>query len=92
MIGNNAVGGQPRGMTLLADQPEFMTVQQSAQLLNVSKWMLYEAIRLGELPAIRWGRRVVVERDDLRQFLLTKRDAGQTGAVSAAETFIGRSR
>jgi excisionase family DNA binding protein len=54
-----------------------MTVQQSAELLSVSKWMLYEAIRLGELPAIRWGRRVVVERNHLRQFLLAKRDTGQ---------------
>jgi excisionase family DNA binding protein len=66
------------GSTLLTDQPEFMTVQQSAELLNVSKWLLYEAIRLGELPVIRWGRRVVVERNQLRLFLLTKRDPGQT--------------
>lgn len=66
------------GSTLLADQPEFRTVQQSAELLSVSKWLLYEAIRLGELPVIRWGRRVVVERNQLRQFLLTKRDPGQT--------------
>ena len=66
------------GSTLLTDQPEFMTVQQSAELLSVSKWLLYEAIRLGELPVIRWGRRVVVERNQLRQFLLTKRDPGLT--------------
>jgi len=60
----------------LRDQPPFLTVRQASRVLCISSWLLYQAIRLGELPVIRWGRRVVLDRDDLAAFVESKRDAG----------------
>jgi excisionase family DNA binding protein len=60
----------------LAQQPPYLTVRQAAGLLCVSPWVLYQAIRFGDLPVIRWGRRVVIDRDDLTTFVEGKRDPG----------------
>lgn len=62
--------------TSLRDQPPYLTVRQASRVLCVSSWLLYQAIRLGELPVIRWGRRVVIDREDLAAFIATKRDGG----------------
>ena len=67
---------RPAPNTLLSDQPPFLTVQQASKLLHVSTWSLYQAIRSGELPVIRWGRRVVLEREDLASLVASKRDEG----------------
>ena len=76
MIDHSSTFHDAGSNTLLSDQPPFLTVQQASKLLRVSTWVLYQAIRLGELPVIRWGRRVVLERDDLATFLQSKRDEG----------------
>jgi excisionase family DNA binding protein len=60
----------------LTDQPPYLSVREASKLLCISTWVLYQAIRLGELPVIRWGRRVVLERDDLARFVAAKRDEG----------------
>ena len=65
---------------LLLDQPQFLTVQQASKLLRVSTWALYQVIRTGELPVIRGGRRVVLQREDLAAFLASKRDEGMSRA------------
>ena len=67
------VAGAPVPLT---DQPPFLTVHQASKLLHVSTWAIYQAIRSGELPVIRWGRRVVLQREDLAAFLSAKRDEG----------------
>ena len=72
MIDHSSTFHDAGSNTLLSDQPPFLTVQQASKLLRVSTWVLYQAIRLGELPVIRWGRRVVLERDDLATFLQSK--------------------
>jgi excisionase family DNA binding protein len=61
---------------ILQDQPPYLTVRQASRVLCISSWPLYQAIRLGELPVIRWGRRVVLDRNDLAAFVESKRDAG----------------
>jgi hypothetical protein len=61
----------------------------------VSSWLLYQAIRLGELPVIRWGRRVVIDREDLAAFIATKRDGGvlqQRSESSTVPRAAGRHR
>jgi excisionase family DNA binding protein len=60
----------------LRDQPPYLTVRQASRVLCISSWPLYQAIRLGELPVIRWGRRVVLDRNDLAAFVESKRDPG----------------
>src|SRR5438105_15603863 len=67
---------------MLSDQPPFLTVRQASKLLHVSTWALYQAIRSGELPVIRWGRRVVLQRDDLARLVASKRDAGLDNRTS----------
>jgi excisionase family DNA binding protein len=65
----------------LLDQPPFLTVLQASKLLRVSTWALYQVIRSGELPVIRWGRRVVLQREDLAVFLASKRDDGHRNSI-----------
>jgi excisionase family DNA binding protein len=59
-----------------ADLPRYLTVRQASRVLCVSSWLLYRAIRVGELAAIRWGRRVVLDREDLAALVAAKRDPG----------------
>lgn len=50
------------------------TVPEVARLLGISRAHAYELIRIGRVPAIRLGRRVVVPRRSLDEFL----DSGTT--------------
>lgn len=40
-----------------------------AQLLDLSRWKVYEALRLGEIPSIRVGRRLLIPTHALRKWL-----------------------
>ena len=53
----------------LDDLPDVMTVQECARFLGVGKNTAYEAIRRVELPAVRIGRRLLVPKAALKQFL-----------------------
>jgi excisionase family DNA binding protein len=68
--------------TSLHGQPPYLTVRQASRVLCVSSWVLYQAIRLGQLPVIRWGRRVVLDREDLAAYVESKRDSGLVQQVS----------
>ncbi|MCI0723404.1 MAG: helix-turn-helix domain-containing protein [Acidobacteria bacterium] len=46
-----------------------LDVRQAAQHLNVSPWTLRLWIREGKLPAVRLGRRVLLDPTDLRTFI-----------------------
>jgi excisionase family DNA binding protein len=69
----------------LTQQAPYLNVRQVARLLCVSTWVVYEAIRLGDLPVIRWGRRVVVDRADLAAFVESKRDPGRRAPVRSSQ-------
>jgi excisionase family DNA binding protein len=45
------------------------TVEEAAQLLGIGRNSAYEAVRRGELPVIRIGRRYVVPRLALERML-----------------------
>jgi excisionase family DNA binding protein len=45
------------------------TVSEVAILLGISRNTAYEAVRRGELPAIRVGRRLVIPRNALDKIL-----------------------
>ena len=51
------------------------TVEQAAKLLGISRNSGFEAVRRGDLPAIRIGRRLLVPRAALEKLL-----AGANGA------------
>jgi excisionase family DNA binding protein len=56
-------------MTLDDDLPPILTVDQTAQVLGISRGLAFTAVRAGDIPSIRIGRRILVLRDRLRQML-----------------------
>jgi excisionase family DNA binding protein len=50
-----------------------LTVDETATLLGIGRTATYDAIRRGELPAIRVGRRLIVPGGALAQLLETPR-------------------
>ena len=63
--GNNALpvesDEQPRTLTL--------TIPQTAELLGISRSKAYEAARVGHIPSIRVGTRILVSRRRLEQMI-----------------------
>jgi excisionase family DNA binding protein len=53
---------------LPADQLTF-TVEEAAGLLGISPSTAYESVHRGELPALRFGRRLVITRHTLETML-----------------------
>ena len=45
------------------------TVEETAQLLGLSRGLAYEAVRNGEIPSIRIGRRILIPRVALERIL-----------------------
>ncbi|MDT4941026.1 MAG: Helix-turn-helix domain [Pseudonocardiales bacterium] len=56
-------------MTLDDDLPPILTVEQTATLLGISRGLAFAAVRTGEIPHVRIGRRIIVPRDALRDLL-----------------------
>lgn len=56
-------------MTLDDDLPPILTVEQTAKLLSISRGLAFTAVREGDIPSVRIGRRILVPRDLLRQML-----------------------
>lgn len=50
---------------------ETYNVAQAAAILGVSPWLYYEQFRAGVVPGRKIGRRVVVPRHHLHQYLET---------------------
>jgi excisionase family DNA binding protein len=46
-----------------------LTVSEAAKLLRLSRGSAYEGIRLGQIPSIRIGRRLLVPRRALEKLL-----------------------
>jgi excisionase family DNA binding protein len=49
--------------------PSVATVTEVALLLRLSKTAVYDAVRRGELPALRLGRRILFPKETLIAFL-----------------------
>ncbi len=54
---------------MISEQRQTLTVEEVATILGISRNGTYEAIRRGEIPALRLGRRLVVPRQALEQLL-----------------------
>ena len=46
-----------------------LTVDEAAKLLGISRNLAYELVRLGQIPSVRLGRRIVVPRAALERVL-----------------------
>jgi excisionase family DNA binding protein len=51
------------------------SIDEVAELLGISRTSVYECVRRGEIPARRFGRRLLVMRAEFEQILL---EPGQT--------------
>ena len=58
------------------------TVQEAAVVLGISKSTAYEAAHRGELPVLRFGRRVVVTRTTLETLLGLSGQPSEKDAVA----------
>lgn len=74
-------------------EPMTCTVEEAGRLLGVSRGAAYEAVRRGEIPVIRIGRRLLVPRPKLESLLGLENENGPAGnrAVEADPT-TGRKR
>jgi excisionase family DNA binding protein len=61
---------------MLCDKPKVLTVPETARLLRISRGSAYEAVRRGEIPAVRVGRRLLVPRVALEAMLAGPGQAG----------------
>ncbi|MEH2524213.1 MULTISPECIES: helix-turn-helix domain-containing protein [unclassified Bradyrhizobium] len=55
--------------THVSIEPEALSVPQACALAGIGRTKLYEAITAGSLKARKLGKRTLILRDDLRQFL-----------------------
>lgn len=51
------------------DSPPILTVSEAAELLRLSRSFTYELVARGELPSVRFGRRIVIPRVAIERML-----------------------
>ncbi|MBI2916487.1 MAG: helix-turn-helix domain-containing protein [Chloroflexi bacterium] len=57
-------------------EAQTMSVEDCARLLGIGRQSAYEAVRRGEVPAIRIGRRLLVPRAALERLLAQPQPVG----------------
>ena len=66
------------------DNRPVLTVEEAAAYLSLSRGSAYQAIRAGEIPSIRIGRRLLVPRAALEAMLGEREAAVAAGAGGSA--------
>ncbi len=59
-------------LTLDDHLPSVLTVEQAAEVLCISRGLAFAAVRAGDIPHVRVGRRILVSRDALRAMLASR--------------------
>jgi excisionase family DNA binding protein len=70
------------------NEPLVLSVEEAAELLGLSRGSAYAAVRCGEIPAVRVGRRWLVPRARLLELLgqpQETREAGLPGPKPLAD-------
>lgn len=49
--------------------PLSYTVEEACAIIGVGKTKIYEALDSGKLPAKKWGKRTLILRADIQQYL-----------------------
>ena len=55
---------------IFKDEAEVLTVTDVARLLKIGKNNAYDLIKKGDIPAIKLGRKIIVPKNSLIEFLL----------------------
>ena len=66
-----------------------LTVPEAARLLGISRNLAYEAVRRGEIPCIRIGRRFLVPRVALERLLNVHTEETHPGAQGTSRRKVG---
>lgn len=56
-----------------------LSVEEARLQLGISRGLMYEAVRRGEIPSIRIGRRIIIPAAAFEQFLQGKMGMGKMG-------------
>lgn len=59
-----------------------LTVEEAARALGIGRGSAYEAVRRGDIPSIRVGRRLVVPRAALDRLLAAERPPSPSGQAA----------
>jgi len=62
---------------------ETFTVDEAAKILGIGRSKAYEAIQSGEIPSLRFGKRIVVPRQSIDRILMS---ACQENKLTEAST------
>jgi len=65
----------------LKDTSDILTVEEAAKYMRISRNSAFEAVRKGELPAVRIGRRLLVSKQALLRLFDTACIPASIGAV-----------
>ena len=57
--------------------PLLLNVKQLADLLGVSDSSVYELIQEDDFPSLRIGKRIVIPKDELREWITTRTKEAQ---------------
>jgi excisionase family DNA binding protein len=60
------------------DEPLALSVKAAAKILGLSRASAYEAVRTGQIPSLRFGKRIVVPRAALNR-MLSQTEAYKSG-------------
>lgn len=55
---------------IFKDEADVLTVTDVARLLKIGKNNAYDLIKKGDIPAIKLGRKIIVPKNSLIEFLL----------------------
>ena len=61
------------------NEPLVLNVTTVAKLLSISRNSCYEAIRMGQIPSLRFGRRIVIPKAALDRLLNGQNQDGKGG-------------
>ena len=68
----------------MEDNELLLSIREAARVLRLSMAFTYELAARGELPVIRFGRRVLVPREALMQYVLDRVESTDQGTATTS--------
>lgn len=63
------------------DDPRLtLTVNEAAKMLGISRGLAYQMVKMGKIPSVRFGKRVLVPRSALEKLLAESKPLNLTAA------------
>jgi excisionase family DNA binding protein len=61
--------GQASSTACLIDCPDVLTVEEAARVLRLGRNAAYQAVRRGDIPSLRLGRRLLIPKKAIEHML-----------------------